>query len=190
MLPDIICLFQVSVGQDQEEVPSSLSYIVASISQAWCMCVAQMEADGHRCTSIQGDMEKEARDRVVTEFRDGATKILISTDVLARGFDVTQARPPHAMQPVSGLHACALWQSVAVRSLTSLRTHSATANQDCPSLAGLTHRVPSYKGSLRRFWPYTAPPPSLSLPLVSLLPQKLFLVATPKQHTHSPAHQT
>lgn len=35
-------------------------------------------------------MEKDARDRVVSEFRDGATKILISTDVLARGFDVTQ----------------------------------------------------------------------------------------------------
>ena len=59
---------------------------------AGCSCVVQMEADGHRCTSIQGDMEKEARDRVVSEFRDGATKILISTDVLARGFDVTQAR--------------------------------------------------------------------------------------------------
>ena len=53
------------------------------------VCV-QMETDGHRCTSIQGDMEKDARDRVVSEFRDGATKILISTDVLARGFDVTQ----------------------------------------------------------------------------------------------------
>ncbi|KAK9798531.1 hypothetical protein WJX73_010421 [Symbiochloris irregularis] len=51
---------------------------------------AAMETDGHRCTSIQGDMEKDARDRVVAEFRDGATKILISTDVLARGFDVTQ----------------------------------------------------------------------------------------------------
>lgn len=56
-----------------------------------------MEADGHRCTSIQGDMEKDARDRVVAEFRDGATKILISTDVLARGFDVTQARSPAAV---------------------------------------------------------------------------------------------
>ncbi|KAK9828467.1 hypothetical protein WJX72_000149 [[Myrmecia] bisecta] len=51
---------------------------------------AAMEADGHKCTSIQGDMDKEARDRVVREFRTGATKILISTDVLARGFDVTQ----------------------------------------------------------------------------------------------------
>lgn len=51
---------------------------------------AAMEQDGHKCTSIEGGMEKEARDRVVREFRDGTTKILISTDVLSRGFDVTQ----------------------------------------------------------------------------------------------------
>ena len=51
---------------------------------------AAMEAEGHRCTSIEGGMDKDARDRVVAEFRSGATKVLISTDVLSRGFDVTQ----------------------------------------------------------------------------------------------------
>lgn len=51
---------------------------------------AAMEKEGHKCTSIEGGMDREARDRVVKEFRDGTTKILISTDVLSRGFDVTQ----------------------------------------------------------------------------------------------------
>jgi ATP-dependent RNA helicase DDX19/DBP5 len=51
-----------------------------------------MEKEGHRCTSIRGDMDHELRDKVVGEFRAGTTKILISTDVLSRGFDVTQAR--------------------------------------------------------------------------------------------------
>ena len=51
---------------------------------------AAMEKEGHKCTSIEGGMDKAARDRVVREFRDGTTKILISTDVLSRGFDVTQ----------------------------------------------------------------------------------------------------
>jgi len=51
---------------------------------------AAMEADGYRCTSITGDMQMADRDRVVREFREGATKILISTDVLSRGFDVSQ----------------------------------------------------------------------------------------------------
>ena len=35
-------------------------------------------------------MQHAERDRVVREFRDGTTKILISTDVLSRGFDVSQ----------------------------------------------------------------------------------------------------
>ncbi len=35
-------------------------------------------------------MQPEDRDRVVKEFREGVTKILISTDVLSRGFDVSQ----------------------------------------------------------------------------------------------------
>jgi ATP-dependent RNA helicase DDX19/DBP5 len=35
-------------------------------------------------------MDHASRDRVVNEFRRGETKILIATDVLARGFDVSQ----------------------------------------------------------------------------------------------------
>jgi superfamily II DNA/RNA helicase len=38
----------------------------------------------------QGDMRPEERDAVIAEFRNGVTKILIATDVLARGFDVSQ----------------------------------------------------------------------------------------------------
>jgi hypothetical protein len=41
---------------------------------------------------LQGDMDHASRDRVVNEFRRGETKILIATDVLARGFDVSQVR--------------------------------------------------------------------------------------------------
>lgn len=50
----------------------------------------ELQQEGHKCTSIQGGMEHSARDRVIEEFRSGTTKILISTDVLSRGFDVTQ----------------------------------------------------------------------------------------------------
>ncbi|CAL5221233.1 g3385 [Coccomyxa viridis] len=51
---------------------------------------AALEKAGHRCTSIRGDLDHQLRDRVVNEFRTGITKILIATDVLSRGFDVTQ----------------------------------------------------------------------------------------------------
>lgn len=46
------------------------------------------------CGCLQGDMRFEDRDRVVSEFRRGETKILISTDVLSRGFDVSQVSEP------------------------------------------------------------------------------------------------
>eukprot|EP00899_Mesostigma_viride_P000589 jgi/Mesvir1/10530/Mv21769-RA.3 len=50
----------------------------------------EMERDGHKCTSIEGGMSHADRDAVVNEFRKGTTKVLISTDVLARGFDQAQ----------------------------------------------------------------------------------------------------
>jgi ATP-dependent RNA helicase DDX19/DBP5 len=46
-----------------------------------------LERDGHKCTSISGSKTGEERDAVIREFRAGSTKILISTDVLSRGFD-------------------------------------------------------------------------------------------------------
>ncbi|KAL2335463.1 hypothetical protein Fmac_016676 [Flemingia macrophylla] len=42
---------------------------------------------GYEVTSIQGSLDNEQRDKIVKEFRDGLTQVLISTDVLARGFD-------------------------------------------------------------------------------------------------------
>ena len=48
-----------------------------------------MQRDGFKCTAIEGQMQNEDRDRVIKEFRDGQTKILIATDVLSRGLDVS-----------------------------------------------------------------------------------------------------
>jgi ATP-dependent RNA helicase DDX19/DBP5 len=47
-----------------------------------------MEAEGYHCSKLSGDMEKEERDIVVEQFRDMQTRILISTDIISRGFDV------------------------------------------------------------------------------------------------------
>ena len=38
---------------------------------------------------IHGDMQQPARDRVMREFRDGKVRILVATDVVGRGIDVT-----------------------------------------------------------------------------------------------------
>ncbi|XP_057424292.1 DEAD-box ATP-dependent RNA helicase 38 [Lotus japonicus] len=45
---------------------------------------------GYEVTAIQGALNNEDRDKIVKEFRDGLTQVLISTDVLARGFDQQQ----------------------------------------------------------------------------------------------------
>ncbi|OIW01580.1 hypothetical protein TanjilG_21160 [Lupinus angustifolius] len=45
---------------------------------------------GYEVTSIQGALDHEERDKIVKEFKDGLTQVLISTDVLARGFDQQQ----------------------------------------------------------------------------------------------------
>ncbi|KAI3837650.1 hypothetical protein MKW98_027009 [Papaver atlanticum] len=45
---------------------------------------------GWKCTNIHGDFDTDKRDEIVKEFKDGLTKVLIATDILARGFDQSQ----------------------------------------------------------------------------------------------------
>ncbi|KAJ4851118.1 DEAD-box ATP-dependent RNA helicase 38 [Turnera subulata] len=45
---------------------------------------------GYYVTTLHGALEHSDRDKIVKEFKDGLTKVLISTDVLARGFDQQQ----------------------------------------------------------------------------------------------------
>jgi len=41
-------------------------------------------------SSIHGDLKQYERDQVMRDFRNGATRVLITTDLLARGIDVYQ----------------------------------------------------------------------------------------------------
>ena len=50
----------------------------------------QMREQGFTVSSIHGSMEKDEREKIVSEFRSGVSRILISTDLLARGLDVQQ----------------------------------------------------------------------------------------------------
>ena len=87
----------------------------------------QLEKAGHRCTSIRGDLDHQLRDRVVNEFRTGITKILIATDVLSRGFDVTQVCAyPHPFRSICiSAHLAELalssnnsWRSASIEEVT------------------------------------------------------------------------
>ncbi|KAG8374187.1 hypothetical protein BUALT_Bualt11G0105000 [Buddleja alternifolia] len=45
---------------------------------------------GYEVTTIQGALKQEDRDKIIKEFKEGFTQVLISTDLLARGFDQRQ----------------------------------------------------------------------------------------------------
>ncbi|KAK7922983.1 ATP-dependent RNA helicase DBP5 [Apiospora marii] len=49
----------------------------------------RMVADGHKVTALHGAFEGGERDALIDEFRSGRTKVLITTNVLARGIDVS-----------------------------------------------------------------------------------------------------
>lgn len=49
-----------------------------------------MTAEGHSVASLHGSKEAEDRDAIIDGFRDGKTKVLITTNVIARGIDISQ----------------------------------------------------------------------------------------------------
>ncbi|MBF5043518.1 ATP-dependent RNA helicase DbpA [Aggregicoccus sp. 17bor-14] len=47
-----------------------------------------LRSGGVSCAGLQGDLEQSERDRVMATFRNGSTRVLVATDVAARGIDV------------------------------------------------------------------------------------------------------
>lgn len=48
----------------------------------------RMVAEGHKVAQLSGGLEGPDRDRIIDQFRSGEAKVLITTNVLARGIDV------------------------------------------------------------------------------------------------------
>ena len=47
-----------------------------------------MVAEGHSVAQLSGGLEGAERDSIIDKFRSGQAKVLITTNVLARGIDV------------------------------------------------------------------------------------------------------
>lgn len=47
-----------------------------------------MNAENHQCACLTGDFTPRDRDILIDAFRDGRMKVLIATNVLARGIDI------------------------------------------------------------------------------------------------------
>ncbi|KAI8368053.1 P-loop containing nucleoside triphosphate hydrolase protein [Blakeslea trispora] len=74
-------------------------YDMLTVSQSIIFCkrrdsadeiAKRMKAQGHSVVSLHGKMLPEERDKVMDDFRRGEFKVLITTNVLARGIDISQ----------------------------------------------------------------------------------------------------
>lgn len=74
-------------------------YNLLTIGQSIIFCakretadrIAQrMTAEGHRVDSLHGKLDTAERDRTIDNFRSGRSKVLIATNVIARGIDIQQ----------------------------------------------------------------------------------------------------
>jgi translation initiation factor 4A len=74
-------------------------YKFVSIGQAIVYCNKKQKADELKYSLLEqnfsvsllhGDMIQKERDEIMTEFRTGKTRILITTDILSRGIDIQQ----------------------------------------------------------------------------------------------------
>lgn len=63
----------------------------------------KMRQNNFTVSSMHGDMPQKERDAIMGEFRGGGTRVLITTDVWARGLDVQNVRcktnPPFSQPP-------------------------------------------------------------------------------------------
>jgi translation initiation factor 4A len=57
-------------------------------------CAMFMQAFSMHTSAFPGDMDQRERDLVMNEFRTGSSRVLISTDLLARGIDIQQVPCP------------------------------------------------------------------------------------------------
>ncbi|KAG8703754.1 RNA helicase required for poly(A+) mRNA export [Ceratobasidium sp. 395] len=49
-----------------------------------------MSAEGHQVSSLHGAKDAAERDATIDDFRDGKSKVLITTNVVSRGIDILQ----------------------------------------------------------------------------------------------------
>lgn len=48
----------------------------------------KLKSEGHEVSILHGDLQTQERDRLIDDFREGRSKVLITTNVLARGIDI------------------------------------------------------------------------------------------------------
>ncbi|EIW72168.1 hypothetical protein TREMEDRAFT_72673 [Tremella mesenterica DSM 1558] len=86
-------------GEEQKYNALAALYDCMTIGQSIVFCKRKAVADritqrlqeeGHQVASLHGDKQNQERDQILDSFRNGETKVLITTNVVARGIDIQQ----------------------------------------------------------------------------------------------------
>jgi len=92
--------FYVNVGREEWKLETLCDiYQTLTITQAVIFCntrrkvdwlTQQMHSKDFTVSAMHGDMDQKEREVIMREFRSGSSRVLITTDLLARGIDVQQ----------------------------------------------------------------------------------------------------
>jgi translation initiation factor 4A len=92
--------FYVSVEKEEWKLDTLCDlYETVTITQAVIFCNTRRKVDWltekltareFTVSAMHGDMEQQQREVIMKEFRSGSSRVLIATDLLARGIDVQQ----------------------------------------------------------------------------------------------------
>jgi translation initiation factor 4A len=95
-----ISQYYIAVNDDREKyvtLKNIFSYITLSHTIIYCNSIKRVQdlyeamcEDGFPVCRIHSNMEKSQRDRAFNDFRNGTSRVLISSNVTARGIDIQQ----------------------------------------------------------------------------------------------------
>jgi translation initiation factor 4A len=96
-----VCLqFYINCGREDskfgvlsdlyEKLSLTQSVIFVNTRRTANMLTEELNRDGHTVSCIHSEMEQSDREVVLREFTSGASRVLVATDLLARGIDVQQ----------------------------------------------------------------------------------------------------
>jgi ATP-dependent RNA helicase RhlE len=97
--PADLTIRQIVHPVEKEQKSELLSYLIGSNNYPQVLVFTRtkaaadevseyLRASGLECATIHGDKKHVARDRALSEFREGKIKILVATDIAARGLDI------------------------------------------------------------------------------------------------------
>jgi ATP-dependent RNA helicase DDX19/DBP5 len=76
------------LGDILTQVPVGQCIVFVHTREAVDTLSALLTANGHSVSSLHGRMEEKNRDKVLVDFHQGTSRVLITTNVLSRGIDV------------------------------------------------------------------------------------------------------